>query len=161
ETVVPHAGGWSLDRLVAVRDQTWFAVEPSHSAAKRWGSEVKPSGVCPVSMHRYLRQLAHSHVESQTGTAELYRAWHAHEFNTVTHSHWLCFSLPDDLVLSAVDIAPPPMRIGIENILLMRALIDRQVAEIHHHVGAGMDFRLLWAGALAALASPDLLPDAM
>jgi hypothetical protein len=49
----------------------------------------------------------------------------------------------------------------MEKMLLMRRLLDRGVAEIHQHASAGLDFPLLWAGALAALASPTLTGDAM
>jgi hypothetical protein len=46
-----------------------------------------------------------------------------------------------------VDINPP---------LLVRRLLDLGVAEIHQHVGASMDFPLLWVSVLAALARPDI-----
>jgi hypothetical protein len=148
ERLVPHAGGWSLDRLVAARDYTWFTGDDE-------------GGSAAVPMHRYLRHLAHIHVEKQRGLAEVHREEVANELDALAHYRWLSFSVPEDLLLAAVAIQPPPKRVELENVLLMRGLVDRGVAEVHQHVGAGVDFPLLWAGVLAALANPELAPDAM
>src|SRR6187551_1060658 len=79
DRLILQAGGWSLDRLVAVRDQTWFA------AAER---------AARVPMHHYLRHLAHAHVARQSGASEVHREPEANELNAVIHYYWLSFSIP-------------------------------------------------------------------
>ncbi len=147
-----HASGWSLDRLIALRDFFWFGDRSSDAAPQRSGS---------VTLRRYLRHLAQIHLERRHGVTEIAQREEANGFDAVNHYRWLTFALPEDLLLVATGVEPPPVRVEIEPPLMFRRLIDQGVAEIHHHLGAGMSFQLLWASLLVALADPSLDPNAL
>ncbi|MBZ4329470.1 hypothetical protein NR800_10725 [Corallococcus interemptor] len=142
-----HASGWSLDRLVALRDEFWFATS-SRDQGRR--------GLHRVPMARYLRALAEAHLERRPGVTDIALRTDVDAVDALTHYRWLLFAMPEDLLLSAVREEPPPLRVNIDPPLLIRQLLDRGVAEIHHHIGAGMDFPLLWAALLSALGNPSL-----
>ncbi len=138
----PHTG-WSLDRLVSSRDRGWFGLQSDHMPM-------------PVPMHRYLRSLAGSHLVARGGVTEIEESTELSSLDATTHYRWLTITMPEDLLLSALGVEPPPMSVDIDPPLLVRHLLDSGVAEIHQHIGAGMDFPLLWVSALAAIASPDV-----
>jgi hypothetical protein len=140
--------GWSLDRLIATRDFFWFRDWRSHSQA-----------TAPVPLHRYLRNLANIHLKREYGITEIRHRDDATAFEAITHYRWLTFALPDDLLLTATGVDPPPSRVDIEPPLVVRRLLDRGVAEIHQHAAAGMNFQFLWVSILAALADPALRED--
>lgn len=140
--------GWSLDRLIAIRDFFWF---------RDWRSRGPAMG--PLPLHQYLRNLANAHLKREYGVTEIEHRDDTPAFDAITHYRWLSFALPDDLLLTATGVDPPPSRVDIEPPLVVRRLLDRGVAEIHQHVSAGMDFPTLWASILAALASPNLRED--
>jgi hypothetical protein len=141
----PHTG-WSLDRLVTARDRGWFGLGPSGQ---------------PVSMHAYLRTLARSHLVPRAGVTEIEESTDMTALDAVEHYRWLTLALPEDLLLAGLGVEPAPARVELEPPLLIRRLLDLGVAEIHQHVGAGMDFPLLWASALAAIATPAVEEDAL
>ena len=145
-----HASGWSLDRIIAVRDAFWFPSRGhvSHRRAPRQA----------VSMFHYLRHLADTHLERRPGVTVIFQGTGAEAVEALTHYRWLTFAMPEDLLLAAVPVEPPPTRVDIEPPLLVRHLLDRGVAEVHHHVGAGMDFPLLWASLLSAIGDAGLDP---
>ncbi|WP_404372858.1 hypothetical protein ACIHQR_17870 [Corallococcus coralloides] len=147
-----HASGWSLDRLVALRDEFWFATS---SEDRAW------RGLHRVPMVRYLRALAEAHLERRPGVTDIARRTDVDAVDALTHYRWLIFAMPEDLLLSALPENPPPLRVNIDPPLLIRQLLDRGVAEIHHHIGAGMDFPTLWAALLSALGNPDLESDVL
>jgi hypothetical protein len=134
----PHTG-WSLDRLVSARDRGWFGLQNNQK---------------PVPMHCYLRALARSHLVARAGVTEIEESTELSALDAVTHYRWLTITLPEDLLLSALGVEPPPTSVDIDPPMLVRHLLDAGVAEIHQHIGAGMDFPLLWASALAAIANP-------
>jgi hypothetical protein len=140
--------GWSLDRLLAIRDYFWF-----------WDRGLRRQAKRPVPLHRYLRNLAKVHLEREYGVTEIAHHEATNTFDAFAHYRWLSFALPDDLLLVATGVDPPPTRVDIEPPLVVRRLLDRGVAEVHHHIGAGMDFQLLWVSTLAILADPALHED--
>lgn len=146
EHLAQHTG-WSLDRLVAARDRGWFGTQRSHNQ--------------PVPMLTYLRVLANSHLVRRAGVTEIEASTDFTALDAADHYRWLTITLPEDLLLSALGIEPAPIRVEQDPPLLVRRLIDLGVAEIHQHVGAGMDFPLLWASALAAIATPSVKEDAL
>jgi hypothetical protein len=150
-----HASGWSLDRLIALRDFFWFSWP---SAAGEARQSRRPQ---PVPMHRYLQHLTEVHLDAHPGATEVVESMESTALDAVTHYRWLTFALPEDVLLAATGAEFPPTRVVMEPPLLVRRLLDQGVTEIHHHVGAGMDFPLLWASLLAALASSALDPDAL
>ncbi|WP_224243006.1 amidohydrolase family protein [Hyalangium gracile] len=147
-----HASGWSLDRLIAVRDHFWF-IPPGDA------DERQP--LRGVPLHRYLRRLALTHLERRPGVTEVAQRSDIEAVDALTHYRWLTFALPEDLLLAAMPVSPPATRVNIEPPLLVRRLLDRGVTEIHHHIGAGMDFPLMWASLLSALGAPGLRSDAV
>lgn len=147
-----HASGWSLDRLVALRDFFWFGW-PRALAARQRARRPRP-----VTMHRYLRHLAEVHLEARPGVTHVVENTELRSLDAVTHYRWLTFALPDDLLLVGTGVDPPPTRVDIEPPLLVRRLLDQGVTEIHHHAGAGMDFPLLWVSVLAMLATAAIDP---
>lgn len=153
KTLSEHASGWSLDRLIAVRDAFWFA-----SRGHPDGERAPPRR---VPMFHYLRHLADSHLERRPGVTVIFQGTDSEAVEALTHYRWLTFAMPEDLLLAAVPAEPPPTRVDIEPPLLVRHLLDRGVTEVHHHVGAGMDFPLLWASLLSAVGDPALGPHAL
>jgi hypothetical protein len=141
----PHTG-WSLDRLVAARDRGWFG---PHPRGRR------------VSMHAYLRTLARSHLVPRAGVTEIEQSTSLTALDAADHYRWLTLALPEDLLLAGLGVDPAPVSVDLEPPLLIRRLLDLGVAEIHQHVGAGMDFPLLWASALAAIATPAVEKEAL
>lgn len=143
----PHTG-WSVDRMVAARDRGWFDRPPS-------------GGLQPIQMHDYLRTLARSHLVARPGVTQVEESTDLVALDAANHYRWLTLTLPEDLLLAALGPEPAPLRVDLSPPLLVRRLLDLGVAEIHQHVGGGMDFPLLWASALAALATPDIREDAL
>jgi len=139
----PHTG-WSLDRLVSARDRGWFGAQGDGRA---------------VPLHRYLRTLACSHLVPRAGVTEILASTDLSALDAAAHYRWLTIALPEDLLLSALGVQPAPERVDVDPPLLVRRLLDAGVAEIHQHMGAGMDFPLLWASALAALVDPRIRDD--
>ena len=133
--------GWSLDRLITARDRGWFGSQPSQE---------------PVPMHRYLRALARSHLVPRAGVTEMEESTELSALDATVYYRWLTLALPEDLLLSALGVNPAPMSVDVDPPLLVRRLLDSGVAEIHQHVGASMDFPLLWASALTAIARSDV-----
>ena len=69
---------------------------------------------------------------------------------------WLSLALPPDLLLAGLaGDRGAPADIDLLSPTLRTQLDDGGYAEIHMHLGAGMDFPLLWLGALHAVASPE------
>ncbi len=149
-TLSEHASGFSLDRLIALRDFFWFSWPRGRSEPRR---TRRPAA---VPMHRYLQHLAQVHLEARPGATEVVQSLEAATLDAVTHYRWLTFALPEDLLLAGTGVEPRPSSVNIEPPLLVRRLLDRGVTEIHHHLHAGMDFPLLWASLLAALESSEL-----
>lgn len=147
--LTPHTG-WSLDRLVAARDRGWFGARTSASEQPK-----------PISLHVYLRKLACDYLMRRAGVTEIEQNTELSALDTAAHYRWLTISLPEDLLLAALGVEPPPSAVDIDPPLLVRRLLDVGVAEIHQHIGGSMNFPLLWVSALAALASPDVKENAL
>lgn len=138
--LAPHTG-WSLDRLLSARDRGWFGLQGDHK---------------PVPIHRYLQRLACSHLTQRAGVTEIKESTELSALDAMSHYHWLTITIPEDILMAALGVEPAPTCIDVDPPLLVRHLLDLGVAEIHQHIGAGMNFPLLWASALAALASPEV-----
>lgn len=136
--------GWSLDRLISARDQSWFDF-----------SKDKTS----VPLHCYLKNLAQSYLLPRAGVTELRQSSNFSFLDALDHYRWLTLTIPQDLLLSGLAIDPTPRRIDIDPPLLVRRLLDLGVAEIHQHIGASMNFPLLWTSVQAALTNPEVRDD--
>ncbi len=145
--LAPHTG-WSLDRLIAARDRGWFG-------------QISRGDAQAIPMHIYLRTLARNHLSLRAGVTEIEESTDFTALDAADHYRWLTFTLPEDLLLSALGIEPAPVRVDLNPPLLVRRLLDLGVTEIHQHIGAGMNFPLLWVSALTAIATTDVKKDAL
>jgi hypothetical protein len=140
DSLASHTG-WSLDRLLAARDRSWFCQASYNNS---------------TSMHAYLRRLSRSHLSLRAGVTEIEQSTELTALDASDHYRWLTFSLPEDLLLSALGIEPAPLCVDHNSPLLVRRLLDSGVAEIHQHIGAAMDFPLLWVSALTSIVNPGI-----
>ncbi|MGH8657203.1 MAG: hypothetical protein ACREV4_01580 [Gammaproteobacteria bacterium] len=140
---------FSIDEAVAIRDALWFG-----GAASR-----------PVPLHVYLGRLARQFLEARGPIA-------APALDTAPHARgpsdlepraararaawrWLSFALPPDLLLAALsDPRRSPVDIALLAPTLSQQLADRGYAEVHLHIGAALEFPLMWLSALWAVARP-------
>lgn len=140
---------WSLDRVVAIRDETWFGVDDARRG-ERAGK---------LAMHVFLRNLARASLAPEPGLTRTIGAFEAARLDAEDRHHWMVFAMPEDLLLSGLGVDPPPERVASDATLLIRRLLDAGVVEVHQHLGAGMSFPLLWASAVATLAMPGVQDD--
>jgi hypothetical protein len=141
---------FSVDEVVALRDKMWFA----------------DGATGEVPLHRYLRGLARWILEVRGATAVPRLPPDEHSTEVTSHAYtararqywrWLSLALPPDLLLSALGgIDSGPERIELLAPSLARHLHDCGYAEPHLHLGAALDFPLLWVAVLHALANPSL-----
>jgi hypothetical protein len=142
---------FSVEEAVAIRDRIWF-----HSHLQTG-----------IPLAAYLRQLAGLFLEvrgetavpalpgdaaadgSPSRAAQARRVW-----------RWMSFALPPDLLLAALNADRPgddgPAVIDVLSPPLALLLRDRGYAETHCHIGAALEFPLLWIGILRALADTKL-----
>lgn len=144
EARVAEHTNWSLDRVVGIRDQTWFGVDHMR----------RGEPATRVPMHVYLRSLARSILAPEPGLTRTITDFEQSRLDAESRHHWMVFAMPEDLLLSGLRVDPAPERVVSDAGLLERRLLDSGVAEVHQHLGAGMNFPLLWASALATLALP-------
>ncbi|MEM9493100.1 MAG: hypothetical protein AAGC55_28380, partial [Myxococcota bacterium] len=141
----PRASGWSLEALRALRQQYWFA--------RGCGQQVSLTTYASDLADRYLewtgtRVTLHRHMpaahplDSDPSATEQVSRW-----------HWLCRSLPGDLLIAALGcragVEPMGDAVDIVPSELGRVL-EREVAETHLHVGAAVTFPALWTDLVAA-----------
>jgi len=141
ESLFAQHTGWSLDRLIAARDRGWFGTYAQQQS---------------VPIHRYLKTLACSHLVRRAGITEIEESTEISALDAAAHYHWLTITMPEDTLLAALGVEPAPIQVDIDPPLLVRRLLDDGVAEIHQHIGAGMNFPLLWVSTLAAIVSPQV-----
>jgi hypothetical protein len=153
--------GFSVDEAVAVRDRTWFreidgpAALPLHEyvqlVARRY---LSPVGTVAHPWLRYLRPdddrvETDRHIAGRTGEADDRRAW-----------RWMSFALPSDLLLAALRPHEPPVRVHLLSPPVATLLAEHGFAETHLHLGAALDFPLLWAAATCCIGRYDFHRDA-
>src|SRR5262245_16518090 len=132
---------FSVEEAVTIRDRIWF---DSHLET-------------PLPLGGYLRHLAGLFLEARGDEAVPIVPG-----NAVTHGResysvqarrvwrWVSFALPPDLLLAALGADRPtddgPAVINVLSPPLALLLRDRGYAETHCHIGAALDFPLLWVG---------------
>lgn len=138
---------FSVDEIVGLRDRLWF-------------QERNPR---PLPLHTLLRRLARDSLKEQGPVArpELPPA----EYGDVEDPNvrgalsrrawrWLSLAMPADLLLGALGTAERgPSRVDAITSVLDTHLRDAGFAETHLHIGAALDFELLWAAAMRGIAS--------
>ncbi len=144
---------FSIDEAVALRDLTWFGGRTSAA----------------VGLPEYLRRIAGLYLArrgdaavpalpsagglsipatSGPQAAQARRAW-----------RWMSFALPPDLLLAALGTVPSARRVEILLPTVSQVLLDEGYSETHLHVGAAMEFPLLWVCAQHSIARPNVKPD--
>lgn len=165
-TVVRTLPGLSIEEAVAIRDRIWFgngADTPSSDGRGRGAPRTLP-------LAGYLRQIARDHLKlegvvavpalSQDENRPVYEPPHSREALARWRWRWLSLALPPDLLLAAL---PPidgltPLRVDSVSSLIDRQLADGHFSENHVHLGAALDFPLLWVLTQHALADPQTGP---
>lgn len=109
EDMLAQHTGWSLDRLVAARDRGWFGRK-----------DIRHD----VPMRDYLRALARSHLIPRAGVTQIEAGANHATLDAANQYRWLTFTMPEDLLLAALDKEPAPTRVDIDPPLLIRRLID-------------------------------------
>lgn len=149
--IVGASSGLSLDEVVAMRDLLWFDNDANRTE--------------PIRMEHHLRTLADSFLRadgsvarptlSDSLVADLPGPPQARARNAW---RWLSLALPPDLLLAALAEPPQQGPYRVETLApeVARMLSDAGFAETHLHLGAGMEFSMLWVAAMRGIAEPDV-----
>ena len=160
---------FSVEEVIAVRDSVWFHL--CHGER--------------LPLTTYLRHLAREYLEPR-GDHAVPRLLDSHKdyapaergslsVMARTRWRWLSFALPPDLLLAALGknshrrwgksdaeeqsgVTAMPGVIKFLSPALEQTLSDRGFAETHCHIGAAIEFPVLWVGAMFAIASLQLDP---
>ncbi|MCI0628309.1 MAG: hypothetical protein L0387_42770 [Acidobacteria bacterium] len=140
---------FSVDEAVAIRDRLWF----------------DDGGGGRVPLYRYLRNVAEQFLEIQGANAKPAVPQQDRGIDGAPRAvserlawRWMSFALPPDLLLGALAKGGRhPENIDLLSPVLDRRLKDAGYAETHLHIGAAMEFSVLWAGAVWAIAEPGFM----
>lgn len=142
----------SLDELLNLRDRLWFE-DVSHGAR---------------SLYDYLQRIARCFLRHD-GTAavpsfdgdDFERAFDTRDARARSAWRWLSLALPPDLLFAALgDGTDCPIDVDCLSPALARRLEDDGFAEVHLHLGAALNFPILWAAILHRIAAPSFRGDA-
>lgn len=149
---------FSVDEAVALRDQLWFSAAdntiPLHKYLQHLASEyleVRGTYAVPTLPEETTRRFEDFGNLSLAGPslpgsrqARARRFW-----------RWLSFALPPDLLLAALPASNGVAEaIDLVAPVLKQNLKDQGYAETHMHIGAALDFSLLWLSTLRVIADP-------
>ena len=146
---------FSLDELVSHRDWLWFDNTDKHKRSEVYLSQYLQrvaQATMSFSGNVFRPELppwaTEKSIGSSTSTdAQARRFW-----------RWVSFSLPSDLLMAAHPSAQGNSnQIELVSPLLSRILHDHGYVEPHMHVGAAIDFPLLWISTLHALAMENIV----
>ncbi|MCQ0988813.1 amidohydrolase family protein [Jiella marina] len=150
DEMVRSSPSFSVDEVVALRDREWFA-----------GLD---KNFTPVPLLEYLRRVARAALMLHGTVAVPYVPDKVEAMNAETMRsrealarwrwRWLSLSLPQELLLAALPNTREalPQAINTLSPTLLRNLQDNGFAETHMHLGAALDFPLLWIATLHAIA---------
>jgi len=147
--LVTRSPSVSLDEVVAIRDRLWF----------RRGLVEQGQ---PVPLATYLRSIATNHLRARGAKAvpclQLDSPSDDLEADSVGKPRsreawrWLTFALPPDLLLAAAGKNLMPSEVETLSPQMDQTLRHYGYAESHLHLGAGLDFRLLWIATMCGIA---------
>ncbi|WP_165253138.1 hypothetical protein [Paludisphaera soli] len=157
--LAPAWPGLSPDELGCLRDRLWYdagagGAGTGLAAYLKWHSAGlltatgETAAPRPVADAIEARTYEPTSLEDEEGLVAARRRW-----------RWVTFALPPDLLLAALDDDPPPSRV-VAVASSVRAALAGGYAELHMHVGAGLDFTSLWAALQYALTQSGLRPGA-
>ncbi len=152
--LIAHAPNVSLDELTAMRDRTWFREGAHHEVQSQ-------------PLHKYVRTLAQRHLRVRGKTAVpclQLDHWHdGLDSDALSKARsreawrWLTFALPPDFLLAALASDDGfPTRVETLSPQLEETLHRHGFAEAHLHIGAGLEFPLLWVSTVVGLRSSQL-----
>jgi hypothetical protein len=142
QSLVASFPGLSLNELIQLRDETWFA-----------GARARP-----VSMGDYLRSVSCHWLEARDGelvprSRPTSPETHSGQASARQALRWLSLSLPLDLVAAASPLGARGAKVAGVNQSISRELADQGFAETHLHVGASLNFSQLWRLLMIRMAS--------
>jgi hypothetical protein len=135
----PRSAGLSLDTLRQIRNHAWF-------------------DNCPRDrpLASVLTDLAARILEPRGGQIILARGTASTLSEPLEHWRWLSLLLPPDLLIAALyaprAAEPPADRVSLVTAQLAETLTERPAAETHLHLGAAIEFSLLWTSLMRSLA---------
>ena len=144
-----------LDEAATIRDKLWF----NSSTIQEERQSLAQKLAEPVSLLDHLRRLAGSYLDSNGRPIDESTVADAKSGRAGSEARlrwsWMCQALPPDLLRTArgiidADADPFPL-----NPVLSQILRDGGFAESHLHLGAAIDFPLLWAALMRALTRTD------
>lgn len=149
----PRASGWSLDSLALLRQRLWFDCDDRHVPLIDFATRLASRHLAFSGPRVILRV---DPPGSDHGP-DAYTAPLTYE-EQLSRWHWLCRSLPTDLLIAALGsadhIEPTTGRVTLGSPEIARVL-EKPVAETHLHVGAAVPFPALWCGLMASAAELD------
>lgn len=141
-----------VDEVVSLRDALWFR---------------SPVGYRPtqaVPLHRFLRELSRQTLRPVGAELipqlpeQLRPRADDSDVEGRLFFRWLSLALPVDLLVAAGEA--PTGRVQLVQPVLDQSLRDDGFAESHLHIGAALEFPLLWVSLQHALAAPETAPAA-
>jgi hypothetical protein len=171
-TLVHQFPSYSIDELVAVRDWLWFygRTRSDRTAGASQRGRALDGGPPPVPLDEYVRRVA---VETLEFQGNVFRPrvppWVDESSRTLAGSpdararrfwRWVAFALPRDLLMAAhPDAQTRTARIDLISPLLGKLLADDGYVEAHMHIGAAIEFPVLWVALLHALGNTEAIDD--
>jgi len=145
--------GFSVDEVVSARDRIWF----------RFTSRDQPT-----PLHQYLRRIASSYLTAH-GPIALPKLDEDEPIEGARESaltagarralRWLLFAMPADILLASLgNSSASPERIELLAPGIYRLLKEKGYGETHLHVGASLDYGLLWNSLMFSIADPNVKP---
>jgi hypothetical protein len=144
-----------LDEASAIRDKLWFDSSSLHQGSNKFANAYQT-----VSLVSYVRRLAENYVDIQgrpiveaTGADGDIRERAGAEGRL--RWSWMCQAFPPDLLRVARGVVDPDANPFCLNPNVDTMLRDFGFAETHLHLGAAIDFSLVWAALMRSLAGSE------
>lgn len=145
---------FGVEEITALRDWLWFAGRSTDPTSMVDFVRTISNAVLVFSGNVFRPRmppwaLEVAHTPSGSSDARARRFW-----------RWVSFALPPDLLM-AVHPADGAVSSEIELLspILSSILRDRGYVEPHMHLGAAIDFNLLWISTLHAIGDPDMVTE--
>ena len=161
QSLLGQAPAVSVDEITALRDLVWFGLNSDSSGDSP--GDVPLASLVQRTARRHLRDRGATAAPCLVGSGDAEEAADAHATKPRAREsfQWLSFALPPDLLLAALGEpgANGPLRIEDVSPQVEELLNRLGFAEPHQHLGAGIEFPVLWIsaqlGVLSGLISQD------
>lgn len=156
KALLAQGAAYSVDELVSLRDWLWFSdARNGHSSADRTENHLVD----------YLERLSTNALRpARNGFAPRLPDWtDAADSQTLNDDalarrfwRWMGFALPAELVIAAYpDSDRAGTQLNLMSPVIEKMLLDSGFAEIHMHLGAALEFDILWIATQHSLAGPN------